>query len=84
LELARSRRLPNQAVTSVTRTLPSAKAGVVHRGQGAHSMPFLSERLIYPALGAKVMILLALGVAIIAHSPGKDSMKRTRLHRDWN
>ena len=37
-------------------------------------MPLLSERLIYPALSAKLTILLALGVALIAHSPGKDSM----------
>jgi len=37
-------------------------------------MPFLFERLICPALGAKVTILIALGVALIAHSSGKDPM----------
>jgi predicted transcriptional regulator YdeE len=34
----------------------------------------LSDRLVYPAISAKVTILLALGVAMFAHSPGKDSM----------
>jgi len=36
-------------------------------------MPLLSERLIHPVLGAKV-IILALGVTMLAHSPGKGSM----------
>src|SRR5262249_49357064 len=38
------------------------------------NMLLLSERLIHSVLGAKVIILLALGVTMFAHSPGKDSM----------